>query len=73
MTHGTSFEVHPSNQTAPNNPIDRPPACDHVIDNGAGITWHCVNPPHANVTPGAHYMVRDEVAIARLRREHRDV
>lgn len=43
----------------------RVPQCPHTVDNGAGITWHCVLPPHDGTTPESHYMVVDELAVRR--------
>lgn len=47
-------------------PLPTPPRCPHVVDNGNGITWHCVLAPHPDdQRSDAHYMVRDELAVAR--------
>jgi hypothetical protein len=42
--------------------------CRHTVDNGNGIVWACARQGHPT-EPDAHFMLRDEVAAARAKRE----
>lgn len=62
MTTGTSSPATP--------PIKPEPRCTYVVDNGNGMTWHCVLKPHPDdARAEAHYLVRDEVAVAQARHD----
>lgn len=55
-----------SNTTEPRAPLAPEPRCSHTVDNGNGITWHCVLKPHPeDQRADAHYMVRDELSARR--------